>query len=48
MKFRKIKDGYVLRFENGEEIITSLLSFCGEHSVKTAYVSGLGASKENV
>ncbi len=48
MKFRKIKDGYLLRFENNEEIIPLLISFCLEHSVKSAYVTALGASKENV
>lgn len=43
MKFKKIKNTYIISIERGEEIIGSLLSFCEKNRIKLGYFSGIGA-----
>jgi hypothetical protein len=35
---------YILRFDRGEELVESLLSFCREREILSAWVEGLGAT----
>ncbi|MBI2637625.1 MAG: DNA-binding protein, partial [Candidatus Sungbacteria bacterium] len=39
---------YVLRFDRGEEVISSLQVFCGNESIKAGVFSGIGAVGEAV
>src|SRR3989344_3740794 len=43
MQSQKIKDNYVISIDRGEEIIKSLLDFCGKNKIKLGYFSGIGA-----
>lgn len=45
MKFYKSQCLFVIRFDDGEEIISSLLSFCKKQDIRTAYFSGIGACR---
>lgn len=42
MKFIKIENGYILRLNHEEKLVESILSFCEQHKVNTASVSGIG------
>ncbi len=46
MKYKQFGDIFILRFDMGEEIISSLLGFCEKENVKAGYVSAIGAAKE--
>ncbi|MCD4819966.1 MAG: DNA-binding protein [Candidatus Cloacimonetes bacterium] len=43
MKSKKIDNGYIIRLETGEEIITSMKKFCNENRIASAKISGIGA-----
>ncbi|MBI2650238.1 DNA-binding protein [Candidatus Woesearchaeota archaeon] len=43
MKFKKIKDTYLIRLERGEKIIETLKKFCAENKIKCGYFFGIGA-----
>jgi hypothetical protein len=47
MQWQESTNGFVLRLERGEEVLTSLENFCKEQSVMSAFVCGIGAL-ENV
>lgn len=44
MEYRKFNDTYVVRMDRGEEIISSLTSFCQKEQIKLGTVEALGAS----
>lgn len=44
MEYKRFGDSYVIRFDRGDEIVSSLLDFCSKESVKLASVEGIGAS----
>jgi predicted DNA-binding protein with PD1-like motif len=46
MQYFKIKDGYVLRLQTGEEIITILKDFIIDKKINSGFVNGIGAGKE--
>ena len=43
MKYKKIKDTYVIRLERGEKIIDSIKNFCEKNKIKCGYFFGIGA-----
>ncbi len=45
-----IHDGerYMIRLDNGEEAITSLIKFCQEHQITAGFFSMIGASRDVV
>lgn len=43
MDYRKIETDYYLRLDKGEEVMTSLETFCKKENIKTAYFKGIGA-----
>ncbi|MBD3210595.1 DUF296 domain-containing protein [Candidatus Micrarchaeota archaeon] len=46
MDFRKSTDRIVLRLDEGEEAVSSLLEFCRKESVRSAAVFGIGAVRK--
>ncbi len=46
MRFRKIKDTYLIRLERGEKIIETLKNFCTKNKIKCGYFFGIGALGE--
>ncbi len=48
MEYRKIGDAYVLRLDRGDEVLSSLETFCRAEDVKLGSVEGLGASDHAV
>ena len=48
MEYRRFGDTYVLRLERGEEVISSLESFCRHEKIALGSVEGLGASDRAV
>ena len=48
MEYRRFSDTYVLRLERGEEVISSLESFCRQEKIVLGSVEGLGASDRAV
>jgi predicted DNA-binding protein with PD1-like motif len=44
MKVGKISNTqYILRLERGEEVVSTLTAFCGNHGIKNAWLTGLGS-----
>ncbi len=43
MKSFKIKDGYLLRLDKGEEVVNSILEFVKDSGMKSATVSAIGS-----
>lgn len=43
MVYKKVNNGWMIRLETGEEIITSLTGFCIEKQINTGFISGIGA-----
>lgn len=37
---------YLLRFEKGEELVQTLLTFCENNNIKAGWIQGLGAAEE--
>lgn len=46
MKHYQQKNFFILRLDDGEEIVSSILSFCGKKRLQGAYLSGIGACKD--
>ncbi|GMQ60421.1 hypothetical protein AN1V17_48210 [Vallitalea sediminicola] len=46
MKFKKFGSKYVIRFDKGEEIITTLTDLCKKENIKLGSVSAIGAAGE--
>ncbi|MDP3765475.1 MAG: DNA-binding protein [Nanoarchaeota archaeon] len=46
MKFKKIKDTYIVRLERGEKIIETLKNFCTKNKIRCGYLFGIGALGE--
>ena len=46
MKFKKIKDTYLIRLERGERIIETLKVFCAKQKINCGYFFGIGALSE--
>ena len=46
MKYRSFGDVFILRFDMGEEIVSSLLEFCEKENIKAGTVSAIGAAKD--
>ena len=44
MKYTQVAQGYVLRFERGEELVESLHNFCEAHHVRSGWIQGLGGT----
>ncbi|UCD95499.1 MAG: DNA-binding protein [Candidatus Zixiibacteriota bacterium] len=43
MKFRQVKDGYLVRLEKGEEVIASLAEFARGNEIPSGFITGMGA-----
>lgn len=48
MFYKKCDNNWVVRIELGEEITSTLISFCNEHNIRAAEVSGIGAASHAV
>ena len=46
MKYRQYGNIFILKFENGEELVSSLLIFCEKENIKAGTVSAIGAAKD--
>ncbi|MFH1222209.1 MAG: PPC domain-containing DNA-binding protein [Candidatus Micrarchaeota archaeon] len=46
MKFKAVGSSYVLRFDNGEEIVAALISFCSQQKISAASISAIGAARD--
>lgn len=46
MQYLKVSNGYVLRLETNEEIITTLKNFIIDKKIKSAFLYGIGAGKD--
>jgi predicted DNA-binding protein with PD1-like motif len=46
MHYTQFKDTYFIRLDPGEEIVSSLHSFCKQHSIKLGKITGLGATNQ--
>jgi predicted DNA-binding protein with PD1-like motif len=46
MKAKRIKEGFVIRLNPGEEVLESLKSFCLAENIPGAVVTGIGAADE--
>ncbi len=43
MQYRKIENGFLLRLEKGEEVISSLTRFVGDQKIPAGFITGMGA-----
>jgi predicted DNA-binding protein with PD1-like motif len=43
MQTKKIRDGYVVRLDKGEELVDSLLKFARQEKITAGTISGIGA-----
>ena len=43
MKFRQVKDGYLVRLEKGEEVIAALTEFVRSNKIPSGFITGMGA-----
>lgn len=46
MQYLKVRNGYVLKLETNEEIMTTLKDFVIDKKIKSAFLYGIGAGKE--
>ncbi len=46
MHYRRFGDVFVLRFDTGEEIVSTLVEFCERERIRAGTVSAIGAAKE--
>ena len=46
MDFVKYENTYVLRLDKGEEIVSSLMDFCLNHSISLGKISGIGSTNK--
>lgn len=45
MVFTKVDDGYLVRLEKGELIVSTLTQFCMDKKIESGVVSGIGGAK---
>jgi predicted DNA-binding protein with PD1-like motif len=45
MKFTQTENTFVINIEKGEELISTLTSFCTEHKIVNAHFHGIGAAQ---
>jgi len=43
MDYKKFGNKYILRLEQGEEVVTKLKEFCKEQNIKLGWIKGIGA-----
>ncbi len=43
MRYKKMKNHYVIKISRGEEIVEELINFCGEEEIDSAVFYGIGA-----
>jgi predicted DNA-binding protein with PD1-like motif len=48
MKSKKIKDGYIVRCDIGDEVVSTLARFAADNNIESGTVIGIGAIKEVV
>ena len=48
MKWKKIDNGYLVRLERGEEVLSTLTDFVGQQNIQGGTIQGLGAVKDLV
>lgn len=48
MDFTKTQLGYLLRFDRGDELISSLTDFCKKKKIRCASISGIGGTTQVV
>jgi len=46
MNFRVVKDGYLVRLEKGEKVLSSLTGFVKQHNIPAGWITGMGAFAE--
>lgn len=46
MKAKKFNNFYIIRLEQGEEILKTIKDFCDKNNIKSGYLSGIGACGE--
>lgn len=46
MKAKKFQNFYIIRLEQGEEILKTIKNFCDKNNIKSGYLSGIGACGE--
>lgn len=46
MEYKKLGDAYYIRFDRGDEIISSIVAICGKESIGSATYSGIGGCSE--
>ncbi len=46
MQYIKIKSGYVIKLDTGEEIISTLKNFVRDNKIKGGFLSGIGTGNE--
>ena len=44
MIFKKFKDKYILRIDRGEEVVSTIMSFCAEHRIRLGSITAIGAT----
>jgi len=45
MQFTKSDTVYIIKIEKGEEVLSTLSTFCGEQGIPNAYFTGIGAAQ---
>lgn len=43
MQWKAVREGYVIRFQHGEDLVGGLLAFARTHAIEGAWVNALGA-----
>ena len=43
MEWQSVREGHVIRFEHGEDVIAGILDFARAHAIEGAWVNALGA-----
>ncbi len=46
MRYKRFGDVFILRFDMGEEIVSSLGEFCRKENIRAGHVSAIGAAKD--
>lgn len=46
MKYRKVKDGFLLRLEKGEEVVGALTEFVKNQDIPSGFITGMGAVRD--
>jgi uncharacterized protein len=46
MEYRQFENRFVIRLENGEEIVSSIREFCSDRQIRAGMIFGIGALSE--